>query len=183
LKNGIGFEEYKIRTTYVELLGIMKSKTAIIAVGDINLRDAGTGQYLLDLLTELELPDNVDIYDCGLNPECFDGDIRDYDRVVILTAHAHGDAAGEILFTTITSDVEYVLNGLPIPLQKTKDHIVELFKSTRAGRDVEWVLVGIEPKNINPGDSISDDVIKAAPRALNFIQDLLRESEHNKSLT
>ncbi len=161
----------------------MKKRTAIIAVGDTSLRDAGTGQYLLELLTHVELPGFVDIYDCGLNPECFDGDIDEYERVIMLTAHTHGDAAGEILFTTIASDIEYVLNGLPAPLQKTKDHLIELFRATVAEKEVEWILVGIEPKNINPGDCISDDVIKAAPKALNFIKDLIRESEHNKSLT
>jgi len=168
--------------TMLRLDTLMKNRTAIIAIGDTNLRDAGTGQFLLDLITQLDLPDNIDIYDCGLNPECFDGDIRQYNRIVVLTAHTHGDAAGEILFTTIAFDIEHVLKGLPAPLQKTKDHLIKLFESTLGDREIEWVLIGIEPKNVNPGYSISDDVIKAAPKALNFIQDLIRESEHNQSL-
>jgi hydrogenase maturation protease len=161
---------------------LIKNRTAIIALGDVSLRDAGTGQFLLELVGQLDLPDYVDIYNCGLNPECFNGDIKLYDRIVLLTAHKHGDAAGEILFTTIAADIENVLKGLPTPLQKTKDHLIQLFNRTIQHRDVEWILIGIEPKSVCPGASISDDVIKAAPKVLNFINDLLWESAHDKSL-
>ncbi len=160
-----------------------RNKTAILALGDTNLQDAGTGQYLLELISHLDLPDTVDIYDCGIASKCFDGNIHEYERIVLITAHRHGDAAGEILFTTIVSDIESVLNGLPSPLQKTKDQLITLFESTIHNRDVEWILIGIEPKCINPGPSISDDVIKAAPKALNFINDLLQESAHNQTVT
>lgn len=159
-----------------------KNKTAIIALGDASLRDAGTGQFLLELISQLELPEYVDIYNCGLSPECFDGEIHNYDRIVILTAHRHGDAAGEILFTTIASNINEVLKGLPTPLERTKDHLIQLFNATIRDREVEWILIGIEPKSICPGLSISDDVIKAAPKVLNFINDLLWESAHDKSL-
>ncbi len=157
-----------------------KNRTAIIALGDTNLRDAGTGQFLLELLSQAELPEKVDIYNCGTTPECFDGDIREYNRIVLITAHGHGDAAGEILFTSIASDIKHVLKGLPAPLQRTKDQLIELFNATISNRDVEWILIGIEPKSVGPGQSISDDVIKAAPRVLNFINDLLWESAHDQ---
>ncbi len=160
-----------------------RNKIAILALGDTNLRDAGTGQYLLELISHLDLPENVDIYDCGIGSKCFDGNIAEYERIVLITAHRHGDAAGEILFTTIVSDIESVLNGIPSPLQKTKDHLTALFKSTMHTRAVEWILIGIEPKCVNPGLSVSDDVIKAAPKVLNFINDLLQESTHNQTIT
>lgn len=160
-------------------MDVIRNKTAIIALGDTNLRDAGTGQYILELISHLDLPENVDIISCGIVPQCIDGDIPGYDRIVLITAHQHGDAAGEILFTTITSDIESVLNGLPSPLRKIKDRLITLFESTIHNREVEWILIGIEPKCINPGTSISDDVIKAAPKVLNFINDLLQESAHS----
>lgn len=164
-------------------MDVIKNRTAIIALGDTSLRDAGAGQFLIELLAQAELPEDVDIYNCGTAPECFDGDIRKYNRVILITALGHGDAAGEILFTSIASDIKSVLNGLPSPLKRTKDHLIELFNRTVNDREVEWILIGIEPKSVGPGLSISDDVIKAAPRVLNFINDLLWESAPDKSLT
>jgi hydrogenase maturation protease len=154
----------------------VKNKIAILALGDANLRDAGTGQFLLGLLDQVALPDEVDTFDCGLQPVCLRNELPSYHRVVLLTAHSHGDAAGEILFLTIRKDIDEVLKGLPHPLGKMKDQLIELFNATRERSDIEWILIGIEPKYIGPGVAISDDVIKAAPRALNFINDLLRES-------
>jgi hydrogenase maturation protease len=166
----------------MEIMDLKRNRTALLAIGDTNLRDAGTGQYLLELISQFDLPENVDVYDCGDNAECFDGNILDYNRIVLITAHVHGDAAGEILFTTIASDIEKILKGLPVPIQKTKHHLIKLFEMTISDREVEWILIGIEPKSVGPGQCISDDVIKAAPKALNFINDLLWESAHDKSL-
>ncbi len=161
----------------------IQNRTAIIALGDSNLRDAGTGQYLLELISEIELPVNVDVYNCGISTECIENDIDSYNRIVLLTAHTHGDAAGEILFTTIASDIESVLKGLPSPLQRIKDQLIKLYTSTSRNRQVEWILIGIEPKSIMPGASISDDVIKAAPKVLNFISDLLQESAQKQTVS
>jgi hydrogenase maturation protease len=160
-----------------------QNRTAIIALGDTDLRDAGTGQYLLELISEIELPGNVDVYNCGMSTDCIDRDVRLYDRIILITAHNHGDAAGEILFTTIASDIESVLKGLPSPLQRIKDQLIKLFILTSRERQVEWILIGIEPKSIIHGATISDDVIKAAPRVLNFISDLLQESAQRQTVS
>jgi hydrogenase maturation protease len=166
----------KPETLYFKQMDAVKNKTAILALGDANLRDAGTGQFLLGLLDQVALPDEVDTFDCGLQPVCLRDDLPAYHRFVLLTAHSHGDAAGEILFSTIRNDIENVLKGLPHPLRKVKDQLIELYNATQGRSDIEWILIGIEPKYIGPGVAISDDVIKAAPRALHFINDLLRES-------
>lgn len=164
-------------------MNAIQNRTAIIALGDSNLRDAGTGQYLLELISEIELPGNADVFNCGVSTECIEKDIDLYNRIILVTAHNHGDAAGEIQFTTIASDIESVLKGLPSPLQRIKNQLIKLYKSTLRNRQVEWILIGIEPKSIMPGAIISDDVIKAAPKVLNFISDLLQESAQKQTVS
>jgi hydrogenase maturation protease len=150
-------------------------KIAVLAIGEIGLRDAGTGLYLLDLLGQIELPKHVDLYSCTPSMDVLGPDLRQYTKIIILTAHEHGDAAGEIMVVSIASDLSALIRGLPRPLQPAGPRLQALFESIPSDGNVEWILIGIEPKSVSPGTSISDDVIKAAPKALSFLGDLLAE--------
>jgi hydrogenase maturation protease len=157
-------------------------KTAILTLGDPSLRDAGTGPFLHDLLKQLDLPEYVRVINCSSSLEqCLDL-ISDYKRIIIVTSHFHGEAAGEILFATLKGNINRALEGLPIPIKGIEEKLRFLYNSTtREGvMGTEWILIGIEPRFISPGNSLSDDVIKAAPKVLKYIHDLVWEAHHNK---
>ncbi len=161
-------------------MSAFENNTIILGLGDPELRDGGTGQFLTALLSHVDMPGNVRILDCGTSPECHIDHLGAYHRIIVLTSYLHGDAPGEIFFATLRGDLTGVLSGVPAPMESVRSQLITMFNSGKIPEDTEWILVGIEPKQIAPGCSLSDDVIKAAPKVLQRIHDLLWESNHKK---
>jgi hydrogenase maturation protease len=183
----IGGENYGI--LFVRYLTGMKKtrtmknhciKTVILTLGDPSLRDAGTGPFLHDLLQQLDLPDHVRIINCSSSPDRCLEHISGFKRVIIVTSHFHGEASGEVLFATLKGNIEQAIQGLPMPIRGIEDKLRLLYTVTNRDSVVEWILIGVEPRYISPGYSLSDDVIKAAPKILKFIHDLVWEANHDK---
>jgi hydrogenase maturation protease len=133
----------------------------IIGCGNLLLKDEGIGVHLIEYLKAKELPVDVELIDgaCGgfdLLPH-----IQDAEKVVIVDAIKADGKPGDIY--KFTPD-DFSTDSFP----KTSLHDItlkDLFQiMKKMGPLPQIVIFGVEPKEMNWGTELTEDIKKLLPR-------------------
>ncbi|MDQ7039255.1 MAG: HyaD/HybD family hydrogenase maturation endopeptidase [Aquificota bacterium] len=148
------------------------SKVVILGVGNILLSDEGVGVKVLEKLKEEFLfPENVALIDGGTLGIGLVPYLEDVDRLVIVDAVSGGGHPGEVyklegeLARTVFNSR---VSAHDINLQEVLGVLDFIGKSPR-----DVVLIGVEPKVLEPGCDLSPEVESGLRLVIDEIIDLL----------
>ena len=142
---------------------------AIVGVGNLLLMDEGVGVHVVQELERRELPPNVAVIDGGTSPDAL-AHAGEVDRLVIVDAVRGGGEPGTVYRLTPDDIDESDRNPLSL-------HEWDLMDSLKLSRywteDVEVVIIGVEPGQMEWGLELSPEVEARLPRIIDVV---LREA-------
>lgn len=147
----------------------MERKTIVIGIGNLLLRDEGFGVHAIKEFESHQVPDNVEIYDCGTGgltiPELLDGAER---GVVVDAIRKRGEPG-----TIYRFKMDQIRDRDKLKMM-TSPHEFDLATALKMGRKVyelpdEITLIGVEPGNIEAGLGLSAEVKESLPEVIRLI--------------
>ncbi len=157
-----------------------KEKVVIVGVGNKDRGDDGAGSYLVDLLEQELNPESVDpryaiwIIDAGGVPDEFTQDIVDYKptKITIVDAAVMREIPGTIRRISIDLIPESSLSTHQLSLR-----VIAGLWQKLTGTEIEFI--GIEPKNVEFGAKMSDEVKAAVEQVKEEIISVLRDTSQS----
>ena len=144
------------------LLRPVAALTVIICVGNTLRSDDGVGPYIASYLNNTE---KLTVFDAGYNPENFIEEAAETrpGRIIIIDAADFGGEAGEARIIDEENIPESSLSTHAIPLKV----IYHILKADTAS---EIKFIGIQPRQVAHGESLSPEVKAAADKIISRIK-------------
>ncbi len=149
------------------------NKVVIIGVGNLLLMDEGIGVHVINELEKQKLPQNAGIYDGGTGGFKLIDLIHGVRMVIFIDAVDTCKAPGAI--TTFKSeDVRSIYHKKKYSLHDTD--LMEVIKMTELlDNPPEIEIVGIQPKAINYGTTLSKELTDSMPDIINTVLSRIEE--------
>jgi hydrogenase maturation protease len=137
----------------------------VVGLGNTLLTDEGVGIHLVKALSNMPMPPDVQLMEGETAGVDLLSDIMDSDRVVIIDAAMMGlDPGTARSFTSDdlnpTSNFMASLHDLALP------EVLKL--GTILSQLPPILIIGVEPKTVEPGVELSDDVKGSMPGLINY---------------
>ncbi len=148
-------------------------RTAIVGVGNILMRDDGVGVHVARELLEADLPGDVEVTDAGTSADAAFS-LESSDRVIVVDAARLGGSPGTVYRLTVDEAAaasEGVRSCHDMGLIQT------LRIATAASSCPKVLILGVEPKEIDWGLGLTEDVAAAVPRVIEIVQQELKGSQ------
>jgi hydrogenase maturation protease len=149
------------------------NKIVVIGIGNLLLMDEGIGIHVINELEQHKLPENMDIYDGGTGGFKLIDLMHEAKRVIFIDAVETGKAPGTV--TRFTSkDVRSIYTKKKYSLHDTD--LMEVIKMTELLEVPPKIeIVGIQPKAINYGTTLSKELRDAMPYIINTVLNRIEE--------
>jgi len=144
------------------------SKTLVLGVGNLLLKDEGVGVHVAQRMMEMDLPENVEVVDGGTATLDILPLVDGVDRLIIVDALKAGEAPGTIYKIApedIVKDEQEALSLHQIDLLQMLDMCALI------GSKPSTVIIGIEPKEINFSVGLSSEVEGRIPRVVELVME------------
>lgn len=175
---------HELNSSYktTETMRIMKQKDPgrilIAGIGNKIMRDDGFGPRVIELLSSIELPGNVDLKDYGTSGIYAAFDLSDYDIAIFIDSMNIEGRSGELKVVEIGR--EKIL-GDDLRIAEFSLHeagLEALLKLSKALGTLpsRLILVGCIPKEISLSLELSEEVEQAAHDAVKIILDMIINS-------
>lgn len=141
----------------------------VVGIGNILLRDEGIGVRVIEELKKFKLPKNVEAHDCGTSGIGILNLLDRFDKAIIVDAVQCGERPGTIYRFNLDEIKTKSKTG-----KMTSLHDLDFITALEIGRKTsnlpaEIVVIGVEPKVIEPGLEPSPEVRKAIPEVIHAI--------------
>lgn len=156
------------------------SERALIAgIGNKIMRDDGFGPRVIELLSTVDLPDNVDLKDFGTAGIHAAFDLSDYDLAIFIDSINKEGKPGEL--NVIEVDVEKILED-DLRIAELSLHEAGLEALLKLSKTIgtlpsRIILIGCIPKEISLSLELSEEVEQAAQDAVKIILDMIKNIE------
>ena len=150
----------------------MRKKVLIAGVGNLLLKDEGLGIHVVRELNKMELPEDVEVRDCGTMGLELLNLFSEYDKVIVIDAIRGGGEPGEV----------YKFSLDEVKLKKGRRllsmHHLDLNTLLELGREIgvlpsEVVIIGAEPGEIELEIGLSKEVREKLPLILKLVMEEL----------
>jgi hydrogenase maturation protease len=145
------------------------SRTVIIGVGNLLMKDEGIGIHAVKALQEVDLPPHVELIDGGTSPDLI-AYTRAGDKIIIIdAAKAEGEPG-----TIYRYRPEDLVAGKGTLTSAHEMGVVENLKlmELSGNEPRETVIIGVEPKEIDWGTELSPELQERLP---DIVKAVLRE--------
>ena len=150
----------------------MNSRIVVIGIGNLLLMDEGIGVHTINELEKHDLPGSIEIYDGGTGGFKLIDLMHGAARVIFIDAVETGKAPGSVTIFS-SEEVRSIYNNKKYSLHDTD--LMEIIKMTKIlGNPPMIEIVGIQPKTINYGTTLSKEL---ADSMSNIINTVLRRIE------
>ena len=153
------------------------SRILVAGIGNRLMGDDGFGPRVIDLLSEFDISESVDIRDFGTAGLTIATDLEEYDLVIFLDS---ADVEGEpgVLFKTEVA-VEGDLDDMA-EISRFSLHEVGLEGLLRFSKAIgtipsKVILIACKPKVVEPSLEISPEVEEATRRVAEMVLDILSQ--------
>ena len=156
-------------------------KILVAGVGNRLRGDDSFGPRVIDLLSDCILPENVMLWDLGTAGLTVASDLSEYDFIIFLDAIEGGGEPGTLYKREITVEevsVEGVTDLITLSLHEAGlEGLLKLAKAlgTLPPRSI---IIGCEPKSVELGLELSEEVEAAAKKAVSIVMEILRLEEN-----
>ena len=149
-------------------------KIVILGVGNLLLSDEGVGVHIANELMKMELPSNVSVVEGGTDGFRLLNVITEADRLIVIDA-VKGDAKPGSVYRFDIDDVKCCPTGF-----KTSVHQVGILEvidlSSLIGKRPHTTVIGIEPKSLEMGMELSQEVKEKIPRIIEIVLEEVKRS-------
>ena len=150
-------------------------RVLVAGIGNRLMGDDGFGPRVIDLLSSINVPDNVELRDFGTAGLTIATDLEEFDLVIFLDSMQMEGEYGHLFKTQLV--VEENLEDIG-ELARTSLHEVGLEGLLRFSKAIgtlpaEVYLIGCKPKNIEPSLDLSSEVEKASHKAVDMVIDII----------
>ncbi len=145
----------------------MNSKIVVIGIGNLLLMDEGIGVHTINELEKHDLPESVKIYDGGTGGFKLIDLMHGATRVFFVDAVETGSEPGTVTIFS-AEEVHSVYNKKKYSLHDTD--LMEIIKMTEMlGNPPMIEIVGIQPKTINYGTTLSKELTDSMSNIINTV--------------
>ena len=144
----------------------LKARIAVVGIGNLLLKDEGTGVHIARALQQMDIPQDTKIIDGGTSPD-LPYYLKDTDKLIIIDAVKGGSKPGTVYrFHSHDVDIESASTG--------SAHEMGLEQSLRimklmGSEPREIVIIGVEPKEIDWGTELSAELQQKIPEIVNIV--------------
>ena len=145
-------------------------KILIIGIGNLLCRDEGIGAHVIERMKALELPGHVELLDIGTSTMDLISYLEGVRKLVVIDAMKAGGVPG----TVYRCRPEDLLPAEDGPISLHEIGLIETLDMVKKkGLKMETVIFGVEPKVLDWGMELSDEVKRKIPA---IIEAVLKES-------
>jgi hydrogenase maturation protease len=146
-----------------------KGKTLIVGIGNLLCRDEGIGVHVIQEMESLELPDHIELLDIGTSTMDLISYLEGVKKLIVIDAMKAGGPPGTI-YKCRPEDL--LPEERPISLHEI-GLLETLTMAKKMGMEIDTVIIGVEPKVMDWGMELSDEVKNKIPA---IIEAILKES-------
>jgi hydrogenase maturation protease len=151
----------------------MNSKIVVIGIGNLLLMDEGIGVHTINELETHDLPKSIEIYDGGTGGFKLIDLMHGAARVIFIDAVETGKAPGSVTIFR-AEDVHSIYNKKKYSLHDTD--LMEIIKMAEMlGNPPMIEIVGIQPKTINYGTTLSKELAGSMSNIVNSVLKRIEE--------
>ncbi|MDP2971812.1 MAG: hydrogenase maturation protease [Deltaproteobacteria bacterium] len=146
-----------------------KNKVLIVGIGNLLYRDDGIGAWVIQEMKKMRLPDHMELLDMGTSTMDLIYHMEGVKKLVVIDAMKAGGTPG----TIYRSKPEDLLPKEDGPVSLHDIGLLEtLNMAKKKGMEIETVVIGVEPKILDWGMELSDELKERIPT---LIEVVLRE--------
>ena len=149
----------------------------IAGIGNRLIADDGFGPRVVDLLSERELPDVVEVRDFGTAGITIATDLADYDAVIFIDSMDHEGEPGSLYKSRLVVEEggEDVGELARLTLHEVGLEGLLRFSQSIGTLPKDIYLIGCKPKTLEPSLELSTEVEAALEKALAFVEEILEK--------
>ena len=157
----------------------------VLGLGNILLKDEGVGVHIAQMLQELALPHNVEVVDGGTASLDVLLLVPGIEKLIVIDALRAGKEAGTIYKARLKSEERDKLEQIFSSGSRISLHQVGLIDALAIAERMncapkEIAIIGIEPKKIDCGLELTDDVKQKIPEIINTVLKEIEDAIHTK---
>jgi len=145
-------------------------KILIVGIGNLLCRDEGIGVHVIQEMKDMKLPDHIDLLDMGTSTMDLISYLEGVKKLIVIDAMKAGGTPGTI-YKCRPEDLLPEEEG-PISLHEI-GLLESLNMALKMGIKIDTVIIGVEPKVLDWGMELSDEVKSKIPT---IIEAVLKES-------
>ncbi len=142
-------------------------RTLILGIGNILLRDEGVGVRVIEAMSTMDTPADVDLLDGGTSGAGLIDEVADREKVIVIDAIDTDLQPGAVLRLTLDDLIQRTDSALSLH----EFGVLETFQAARllgrAPREV--VIFGVQPKDVSTGLELSEEVAGAVPKVIDLV--------------
>jgi hydrogenase maturation protease len=142
------------------------SRTVVIGVGNLLMRDEGIGIHVIKALQEMDLPAGIELIDGGTSPDLI-AFTRSGDKIIIVDAAKAGGKGGAI-YRFKPDDLAAGKGTLASAHEMGVAENLRLM-ALAGNEPEETVIIGIEPQDISWGTELSPTLQKRLPEIIKVV--------------
>ena len=149
----------------------------VAGIGNRLIADDGFGPRVVDLLSERELPDVVEVRDFGTAGMTIATDLSDYDSVIFVDSMDHDGEPGSLTKSRLVVEggVEDVAELARLTLHEAGLEGLLRFSKSIGTLPDDVFFVGCKPKTLGPSLELSPEVEAALERAVAIVDEILEK--------
>ena len=141
-------------------------KILIVGIGNLLCRDEGIGVHVIQEMEDMELAGHIELLDIGTSIPDLLSHLEDVRRLIIVDALKAGGSPGAIY----RCKPEDLLANEEGPILLHEVGLVEtLDMAKKMGREIDTVIIGVEPKVLDWGVQLSEEVKKEIPAIIEAV--------------
>ncbi len=145
----------------------MNNKIVVIGIGNLLLMDEGVGVHTINELEKHDLPESIEIYDGGTGGFKLIDLMHGAARVIFIDAVETGKTPGSVTIFS-AEEVHSIYSKKKYSLHDTD--LMEIIKMTEMlGNPPMIEIVGIQPKIINYGTTLSKELTDSMSNIINTV--------------
>ena len=146
---------------------MQQPKIMVMGVGNVLLSDEGLGVQFVDLLSQEELPDNVELLEGGTAGLELVHLINEVDYLIIIDAVNAKDEPGAI-FRFEPEDIRVMPSQFEVSFHQVG--ILEVLAMANIlGTAPKTLIFGVQPKSLEMGMELSPEIQEVYPRIKDFV--------------
>ena len=157
--------------------GRIPPRILVAGISNRLLADDGFGPRVVDLLSERELPDVVDVRDFGTAGITIATDLADYDAVIFIDSMDHEGNPGSLYDSSMTVEegVEDVAEIAKLTLHEVGLEGLLRFSKAIGTLPADIFLIGCKPRTLEPSLELSTEVETALESAVTIVEEILKK--------
>jgi hydrogenase maturation protease len=145
-------------------------KILIVGIGNLLCRDEGIGVHVIQEMKNMKLPEHIELLDIGTSTMDLISYLEGVKKLIVIDALKAGGSPGAIY----RCRPEDLLANEEGPISLHEIGVLEtLSMAKRMGMEINTVIIGVEPKVLDWGMELSDEVKNKIPT---IIEAVLKES-------